>query len=258
MPGTKLTNKVAIITGGGQGIGRGIAVRFASEGAKIVIAQRRQLRAETTVREIGAVGGEALAVQTDVRRLADVRTLIKKTMEHFGRLDILVNNAGRAGGNGRFLELGLNTWREVIGVNLTGVFLCSQAAARAMSAQGIHGRIINIGSLNSFVAQKDAAAYAASKGGVLLLTKAMAVDLAEYGILVNCLVPGSIRVKRNMSFLDRAPIKMALGKAIPLGHPGNVADVAGAAVFLASDDSAFVTGTSLVVDGGYLAHARIE
>jgi NAD(P)-dependent dehydrogenase (short-subunit alcohol dehydrogenase family) len=254
----KLTQRVAIITGGGQGIGRGIALRFASEGAKIVIAQRSRLPAESTAKQICASGGEALAVEADVSRPAHVVTLVRTAVDRFGRIDILVNNAGRAGRNGRFLELDLRTWRSVIGVNLTGVFLCSQATARAMVAQGIQGRIINVGSLDSFVAEREAAAYAASKGGLLLLTKAMAVDLAEYGILVNCLVPGSIRVERNISFLDRESVRTALGKAIPLGHPGDVTDVAGAAVFLASDDSAFVTGTSLVVDGGYLAHARIQ
>jgi NAD(P)-dependent dehydrogenase (short-subunit alcohol dehydrogenase family) len=254
----ELSQRVAIITGGGQGIGRGIAVRFASEGAKIVIAQRSRLSAESTVKNICASGGEALAVQADVSRPADVLSLVQKAVDRFGRIDVLVNNAGRAGRNGRFLELDLRTWRDVIDVNLTGVFLCSQAAARVMVAQGVQGRIINIGSLDSFVAEREAAVYAASKGGVLLLTKAMAVDLAEYGILVNCLVPGSIRVERNSSFLDREPVRTALGKAIPLGRPGDIKDVAGAAVFLASDDSGFVTGTSLVVDGGYLAHARIE
>jgi NAD(P)-dependent dehydrogenase (short-subunit alcohol dehydrogenase family) len=252
----RLSNIVAIITGGGRGIGRGIAVRFAAEGAKVVIAGRSP--AEETLNQIRACGGEALVVPTDVSLKPQVQVLMEKTIERFGRIDILVNNAGRAGRNGRFLEVDLTTWNDVIAINLTGVFLCSQAAAQAMVAQGIAGRIVNIGSLDSFVAEKEAAAYAASKGGVLLLTKAMAVDLAEFGILVNCVVPGSIRVERNTSFLDCEPIKSALAKAIPLGHPGDTADIAAAAVFLASDDSGFVTGTSLAVDGGYLAYARVE
>lgn len=254
----KIAHKVAIITGGGQGIGRGIAVRLALEGAKVVIAQRTQVPAESTVNHIRALGGQAMAVPTDVSRPGQVQSLVKKTLDRFGRIDILVNNAGRAGRNGPFLELDLTTWNAVIGVNLTGVFLCSQAAARAMVAHRIKGRIINIGSIDSFVAEREAAAYAASKGGLLLLTKAMAVDLAKYQILVNCIIPGSIRVERNVSFLERKPVKAALSKAIPIGHPAEPADIAGAAVFLASDDSTFMTGSSLVVDGGYLAYARVE
>jgi NAD(P)-dependent dehydrogenase (short-subunit alcohol dehydrogenase family) len=169
-----------------------------------------------------------------------------------------VNNAGAAGGNGPFLDIPLERWQHVLDVNLTGMFLCSQLAARQMVGQGIKGRIINIGSLDSFIAERQAAAYAASKGGVLMLTKAMAVDLAEYGILVNCIAPGSIRVDRNSSYYDQEPLRTALAKGIPLGHTGRPADIAAAAVFLACDDSSFITGASITVDGGFTAHLRTD
>jgi NAD(P)-dependent dehydrogenase (short-subunit alcohol dehydrogenase family) len=254
----KLNDKVAIITGGGRGIGQGIAYRFATEGAKVVIADRDLASAEGTAGTIRAGGGQASAVETDVSKQSEVEALIQTTLERHARIDILINCAGIAGGNGPFLEMPLERWQKVIDVNLTAVFLCSQAAARAMVAHGIRGRIINIGSLDSFIAEKEAAAYVASKGGVLLLTKAMAVDLAQYGILVNCIAPGSIRVDRNSARFDSEPVRTALAKAIPLGHTGLPEDIAAAAVFLSSDDSTFITGASLMVDGGYTAYGRVD
>ena len=254
----RLDGKVAFISGAARGIGAATARLMVQAGARVAIGDVLDERGRETARAIAGTDNSAMYTHLDVTREDDWTAAIAATVSRFGGLDILVNNAGRAGRNGRFLDLDLDTWREVIATNLTGVFLCSQAAARTMVAQSIRGRIINIGSLDSFVAEKEAAAYAASKGGVLLLTKAMAVDLAEYGILVNCLVPGSIPVERNRSFFDREPVRHALGKVIPLGHPGDVTDVAAAALFLASDDGGFVTGTSLVVDGGYLAYGHVE
>jgi len=254
----KLKEKVAIVTGGGRGIGQGIAVRFSVEGAKVVIADRDLVTAEVTADAIRSNGGEVLVVSTDVSQKSQVDALIQTTIEHYARIDILVNCAGIAGGNGPFLKIPVHIWQQVIDVNLTAVFLCSQAVAKAMVAQGIRGRIINIGSLDSFVAEREAAAYAASKGGVLLLTKAMAVDLAQYGILVNCIAPGSIRVQRNSARFDSESVRTALTKAIPLGHTGMPEDIAAAAVFLTSDDSTFITGASLMVDGGYTAYGRVD
>jgi len=254
----RLSGKVAIITGGGQGIGFGIAQRFASEGATIVIAQRSLEKADASTAQLRAAGGEACAIRADVTDPGQVDSLVRATLDRYGRLDILVNNAGRAGGNGPVLEIEFAAWRSVIDTNLTGVFLCSQAAARVMVAQSVRGRILNIGSLNCFSAQKNAAAYVASKGGVLMLTKALAVDLAPYGILVNCVAPGSILVERNSPALTAEPLKTSLSKAIPLGGPGSVDHVAAAAAFLASGESEFITGAALIIDGGYLSYARIE
>lgn len=254
----RLFGKVAIITGAGGGIGRATATRFALEGAKIVVAGRDMSSADETVRAITNSGGDAKPLEVDVGQAASVENMVRETIELYGQIDVIVNNAGIAGRDGHFLDLTLDRWRAVINVNLTGVFLCAQKVARYMVEKGVKGRIINIASVNSFIAQKEAAAYVASKGGVLQLTKAMAVDLARYGILVNCIAPGSIRVKRNARFFDSEPLKTSLPKGIPLGHTGLPDDIASTAVFFASEDSAFVTGACLVVDGGFSAYFRID
>jgi NAD(P)-dependent dehydrogenase (short-subunit alcohol dehydrogenase family) len=193
-----------------------------------------------------------------VSQKTQVDALIQTTLDHYRRIDILVNNAGIAGGNGPFLELPFETWEQIISINLTGMFLCGQAAARVMVAQGIRGRIINIGSINSFAAEKEAAAYATTKGGILLLTKAMAVELAEYGIAVNCLGVGPVWVDRNADLFGSDPLRTVLAKSIPVGRPGDPEEVAAAAVFFASDECTFVTGAELLVDGGYLAYNRFD
>jgi 3-oxoacyl-[acyl-carrier protein] reductase len=254
----KCTGKVAIVSGGGQGIGFAIAKALAREGAAVILAQRTIERAQAAAAQLCSEGVDAKAAGLDVTDGGSVDALVGDALTRYGHIDILVNNAGCAGTNGPFLQLNPAVWRQVVDTNLTGSFLCGQAVARAMTAHGTRGSIVNIGSLNSFSAQKDAAAYAASKGGVLMLTKAMAVDLAPYGIRVNCLAPGSILVERNAPLFSAEPVKSGLAKAIPLGGPGSVEHVAAAALFLASDDSAFMTGATLVIDGGYLAYARIE
>jgi len=254
----RLKDKIAIGTGGGRGIGRGIAIRFAAEGASVVLAQRNRPSAEATASEIRSIGGETLVVPTDVSQKPQVDALIQTTLDRYKRIDILVNNAGIAGGNGPFLELPFETWEQIIAVNLTGMFLCGQAAARVMVAQGIQGRIINIGSINSFAAEKEAAAYATTKVGILLLTKAMAVELAEHGIAVNCLGVGPVWVDRNADLFGSDPLRTVLAKSIPVGRPGDPEEVAAAAVFFASDECTFVTGAELLVDGGYLAYNRFD
>ncbi len=253
----KLTGKVAIITGGGRGIGAGISKRLAEEGAKVAIAQRDDESAEATIEQIKSKGGEALYIQTDVSEPDTVQAMIEATVAEYGILDILVNNAGIGGQMGHFLDLSLERWQRIIDVNLTGVFVCGQAAARLMRDTG-GGRIINIGSTNSFVAEAKASPYVAAKGGVMLLTKAMAVDLASHGILVNCIAPGSIRVERNTAYYDSEAFQTMFEKGVPIGHPGTPADIGAAVAFLVSDDANFITGSTLVVDGGFTSFFRIE
>lgn len=254
----RLLNQIAIVTGAGGGIGQTTAGLFAKEGAKVVIAERDLESGRSTSGWIDANGGEVVFIQTDVASHKSVNELAKKTLGQFGQVDILVNSAGIAGRDGHFLNITNERWNQVLGVNLTGVFICSQVISQIMVEKGIKGRIVNIASINSLIAQKEAAAYVASKGGVLQLTKAMAVDLASYGIRVNCISPGSIRVARNKPYLNAEPMRSALLKGIPLGSSGIPEDVALAALFLSSEESAFITGANIVVDGGFSAYFRTD
>lgn len=250
----RLTDRIAIVTGAGQGIGRGIALRFAREHATVVIADHDQAAAEHTCEEIRAEGGETLAVPTDIADKEQVDALVAATIERYRRIDILVNNAAIALLYEPFFSISAESWRRMIDVNLSGAFWCSQGAARHMAAQG-QGWIINIASANSFHPERDVAHYAASKGGILLLTRAMAVDLAPFGISVNAIAPGAIHTERTALF-DRDPanqqiVTQALG-SIPVQRRGETDEVAAAAVFLASDEASYIRGHTLVVDGGKL------
>ena len=193
----RLEGKTALITGGGNGIGKAIAQRFAAEGARVVLAQRRRELLEATAKEIEVAGGWALPVPTDVSQPESVAALVRTALDTVGRLDILINNAGRTGTAGSFLEVSLEDWRSYIDINLTGAFVVAQAVARHMVEAGIQGRIVNTGSVDSFAAEKSAVPYAASKGGLWLLTRAMAVDLAPHRIQVNMLAPGLALAERN-------------------------------------------------------------
>jgi NAD(P)-dependent dehydrogenase (short-subunit alcohol dehydrogenase family) len=245
-------DRVAIVTGGGRGIGRAISVRLASEGANVVIAQRTEQGLDVTLETIDAADGIALFVATDVSIPHQVSNLIETTVGEFGRIDILVNNAAVPGAYTAFLDLSLDSWSEMIDVNLTGVFLTAQAAARIMVEQGEGGRIINIASIDGFVAEPYAAHYNAAKGGVIMLTRSMAVDLAPHGILVNAVAPGPILTEKERDPFSQEQWSAAWDR-IPLGRPGQAAEVAAAVAFLASDEASFIHGHVLTVDGGYLA-----
>lgn len=249
----RLKDKVAIITGGGRGIGKGIALRFAEEGARVVISQRDAESLDATRAEIEASGGVATGIVCDVADPAAVDALVSETVERYGGLDILVNNAGIAWQHGSFLDLTLDDWNTYISINLTGSFLTGQAAARAMVAAGTRGKIVNIGSIQSFMYQPDFAAYAASKGGVHMLTKAMAKELAPHDIAVNMVAPGPVKVERNVERQESDAFLATIAHHVPAARAGAPADVAAAVLYLSSDECGFVTGSTITVDGGLLA-----
>jgi NAD(P)-dependent dehydrogenase (short-subunit alcohol dehydrogenase family) len=253
----RLEGKTALITGGGRGIGKGIAQRFAAEGARLVLAQRSEAQLDETVREIEAAGGVATAVRADVSRPDEVDRLVDAAIAELGQVDILANNAARVGRVGNFLDVSLDDWRSYIDTNLTGAFMVAQAVARHMVAAGVRGRIINTGSVDSFASEPEAAPYAASKGGIWLLTRAMAVDLAAHGIVVNMLAPGAIKVERTVDRSRDTELMAWRTRATPLGPHGEVEDVAAAAVFLASDECRYLTGSAITIDGGLMARLAL-
>ena len=247
----RLRGQTAIVTGAGSGNGRGIALRFAEEGAGVVCADVDEAGAHETVAQIEAAGGTAVASVVDVSDRRQVEAMVALAVERFEGVDALVNNAG-VETLVPFLELEEHAWDRIIGVNLKGAFLCGQAVARQMVDTGRAGRIVNITSVNAKIALKGQAHYTASKGGLLMLTKSMALDLAEHGIRVNAIGPGVIETQMTVNSLaDPERRAMLLGK-VPLGRVGQPRDIANAALFLVSDESDYVTGTTLYVDGGWL------
>ncbi len=253
----RLEGKTAIVTGGGVGIGRGISERLAEEGASVVIAQRRLDKAQEAAAAIVAGGGQALAVRSDVIDRGQNETLMRAALEWSGGLDILVNNAGLSGMAkfSSFMDLSEELWDAVLDANLKGVFLASQAAARHMIERG-SGRIIHISSVMGLIGEEFAAAYCAAKAGVIGLTKVMALELARHGITVNCIAPGFIKTETVQPIIDlmespQSPYTYT--RTTPLG-PGTPRDVGDLAVFLASDEGRFFTGSTLAPDGGLLAY----
>jgi D-sorbitol dehydrogenase (acceptor) len=254
----KLDGKVAIVTGGAQGMGRAIALRYAQEGAKVVIADLGLERAEQAAGEIAAEGGEAIGVATDVRRQEQAQVMVDAAVQRFGRLDILVNNAG-VGKIIPFLETTEQDWDFMFDVNCKGLLWCSQAAARAMIAQGRGGKIINLASQAGRRGEALVLAYCASKACVISMNQSMALALAEHKINVNAIAPGIVdtpfweEVDRQFARLLDLPVgepKRRFSATIPLGRIEQPEDVAGVAVFLASSDADYITMQCLNVDGG--------
>ena len=254
----KLLGKAAIVTGSGRGIGRGIALRFAKEGAHLLVADRNPERGIETVQEIEKLGRKALFVEADVTIPEQVVTMTEKCEKQFGKVDILVNNAGITGVDKNIIEMSYETWTRAISNNLSSLFLCTQAAARVMVKHGVEGVIINIASINSFAAQKHAIHYVATKGAIPLMTKAMAVDLAEYNIRANAIAPGMISTERTGPRLLDPAYKEMVQRVVPLKRTGQVDEVAALATFLASDESRYIQGETILIDGGLLAYLRLE
>ena len=245
-----LTGKVAIVTGGNGGIGLGMARGLAKVGARVVVAARNQEKSDAAVRELRALGPDSLAIQVDVADERSVEALVTKTMSHCGRLDILINNAGV---NVRKppQELTLDEWRQVMDTNLTSAFLCSRAVYPHMKVLG-GGKIINIGSMMSLFGASFAPAYGASKGGIVQLTKSLAVAWARDNVQVNAVLPGWIDTHLTRQAREQVPgLNERVLARSPSGRWGGIDDLSGVAVFLASAASTFITGAAIPVDGGY-------
>lgn len=250
----RLSGKVAVVTGSSQGIGRGIVERFAREGADVVINYHHSLEdAQEVLAKVEAAGRRGLTVQADVSTLAGVRRLIGAAVDHFGHLDILVNNAG-VEINAPFWEVTEEEYDRVLNVNLKGVFFATQAMVNHARQTNRPARIINISSVHEELPFPNFAAYCASKGGVKMLTRNLAVELGQFGITVNAIAPGAIETPINTKLLNDPAKLNALLAQIPLARLGQPEDVAGVAVFLASDDAAYVTGSTYYVDGGLTWH----
>jgi glucose 1-dehydrogenase len=246
-----LEGKVAVVTGGGRGIGRAIAVRFAREGADVVVNYAHNAAEANDARaQVEAAGRRGLVIQANLGSAAEARRLVEDSARQMGRLDILVNNAGGGGQAKPFTEVAEEDYDRVVDLNLKGVFFASQAFARHLIAAGRPGRIINISSVHEEIPLPGEAAYCAAKGGVKLLTRDLAVELARHGITVNVVAPGAIDTPANAALVRDRPRLEALLRQIPLGRLGTSEDVAGVTAFLASDDAAYVTGSSYFVDGG--------
>jgi NAD(P)-dependent dehydrogenase (short-subunit alcohol dehydrogenase family) len=249
----RLEGKNAIVTGAGSGIGRALALGLAREGAGLVSADLDPARAEATAAEIRAAGGRAIGRPVDVVQRASVEALLVAALAEFGRIQILCNNAGVSSGY-NFLDLPESEWDRVVGINLKGQFVVGQIVARHMAASG-GGSIVNTSSqLAEGTASPNRAHYLASKGGSRMLTRAMAVDLAPHNIRVNALAPGVTYTNLTRERLDQDDHfrQWALNR-IPAGRIGQPDDLVGAVIFLVSDESTYVTGATLVVDGGYTA-----
>ena len=241
----KVKDRVAIITGSGQGIGKGIALRLAQEGAIVIINDIAKEKAEATAEEIKAAGGKATAIVADVCESSPVIDMFVKTRELYGRVDILVNNVGIAGDK-RIIKLTDEEWDRVIKVNLRSYFLCSREAAKVMSEQQ-YGRIINISS-RAWLGGFGQSSYSSSKGAIVSLTRTLALELAKKGITVNCIAPGIIDTPMIRAYSEE--VQDRLMKMQPMGKFGSIEDVAYAALFFASDEAWYITGQVLYVCGG--------
>jgi L-rhamnose 1-dehydrogenase len=244
-----LSGKVAIVTGAARGIGRAIALRLGQEKASVAVVDLREDEGHETARLIEAARGQAMFVCTDVSDQSQVQAMVDTVLKQWSTIHILVNNAGICPFED-FLEISEALWDQVLDVNLKGYFLCSQAVAKVMVEQGVKGRIIAVSSISSEFGGSSQAHYCASKAGINLLVKSMAISLGPYGITCNAVLPGTVETDINRETLADPAARDYWSKRAPLGRLGQPEDVAGPVLFFASDDSAWCTGSMLVVDGG--------
>lgn len=250
-PNFKLDGRVALVTGGGRGIGRAIALALAHAGADVAISGRTISQLQSTAEEISGLGRKSLAITADVSKLQDIENMVRTVVNEFGRLDILVNNAGI---NKRVpsLEVTEELWDSIVDTNLKGTFFCCQAAGRVMLKQG-KGKIINICSLTSQIGMTTIAPYGATKSGILGLTRSLAAEWARHGINVNAIGPGYHETDLTRPLLENKAWMEKLLPRIPIGRVGTTEDLMGVAVFLASDASNYISGEIIYVDGGFLS-----
>lgn len=250
-PGFDLTGRCAVVIGGTSGIGRAIAHGLAQAGADVVCSSRRPSQVEASATEIEGLGRRTLRCVSDVSDRDSLDRLLSESVSAFGKVDILVNSAGRTKREPT-VDQNQEDWDAILETNLNGTLRSCQVFGRHMLANG-YGRIINIASLSTFVSLFEVAAYSASKAAVASLTKSLAVEWAKRGVNVNAIAPGVFRTALNQKLLDETPRGQEFLARTPMGRFGNVDELAGAAVFLASDAASFITGEILVVDGGFLA-----
>jgi NAD(P)-dependent dehydrogenase (short-subunit alcohol dehydrogenase family) len=253
----RLANRIAIVTGGGRGLGKAIALAYAEEGADLVLVGRGQEELDRAAEEIQALGRKALAISADVTQIDQVKSMVQATLSEFGKIDILMNAAGQRAVFPT-TELTFEDWQRVLNVNLTGSFVCSQVVGKEMIERG-YGKIIMMGSMQAHSGAPERAAYIASKTGLVGLTRALGVEWAKYGVNVNILSPGYFRTDIIEHQIKIGQLNLeAIEKRTPAGRIGAMKDLTGPAIFLASAESDFMCAQALIIDGGWMAYGFLQ